>query len=138
MTVSMTEEWEEQLAQRKGVICFPYDVEVVMPVPPECGEKCLRAYEMLAGELSKMFGGTTVYDAYGRWYDDDGVLVAEPVKVVRASHSCMTEEEQFRFTRLVQDAGRMAEQDAVFLKQGKALIVPTKRGFTNPMDFYYD
>lgn len=117
------ENWERQLVRKEGVRCFPYSLQVVLP---ELCPGCDVATHKLVDGMTKMFGGTTKFKAEGTWVDDHGHVVPERVVVVESAHSCMDYETEAAFVDLVQDCARIANQDAVAVKQGRFLIIPSK------------
>jgi len=119
------EEWERRLAKRKGTVCLPYNVQVI--IPHTCKPDCPEAYENLREDMTKLFGGTTVYTAEGFWIDPHGKLVPDKVKVIESAHSCMDEKQEKEFIRAVMRAADKARQEAISIKAGRFLIVPTKK-----------
>lgn len=117
------EEWERRLSHRKGVSCLPYHVQVA--IPDKCSG-CAEAYKKLRLGMTGLFGGTTVYDADGFWLDDKGSEIRDHVKIVESAHSCMSPEQGKRFEALVGTVTRMANQQALFIRSGQAMIVPRK------------
>lgn len=121
----MTEKWEERWAKRRGAVCLPYNVQVI--IPHTCEPECPKAYEKLRKGMTKLFGGTTIYDATGYWIDDKGKEVPDDVKVVESAHSCMDDKQARRFRELVNSVAKMARQDAISVKTGQFMIIPKRK-----------
>lgn len=94
-------------------------------IPDRCKPDCAKAYKQLRFRMTELFGGTTTYDAEGTWIDPGGKLVPDHVKVIEAAHSCMTPEQSAKFIRMVREAATEAKQEAMAIKAGQFIIVPT-------------
>lgn len=120
----MEESWERKWKKRSGALCLPYTVQVI--IPHTCRPNCRKAYEELRLSMTRLFGGTTTFTAEGAWVDDKGKLVPDNVKVIESGHSCMTPSEEREFEQMVFRAARIARQDAMAVKTGQYIILPTK------------
>lgn len=120
--ISGVEFIETMLAGKPGVFCLPEDIEVV--IPRACFESCPEATALIERTMTKIFGGVTRTDGVGSWMDDQGKPVVEPVAIIKSAHQCVTSQEMEEFVKTVGQAGILAEQDAIFIRKGKAWIVP--------------
>jgi hypothetical protein len=118
------ENWERQIVKKEGVRCLPYSLQVVLP--EKCPD-CDVAIRKLIDGMTRMFNGTTTFKAEGTWVDDKGHVIPEAVLVVESAHSCLDNRMENEFINLVQDCARLAHQDAIAVKQGRFLIIDTKR-----------
>lgn len=118
------ESWERKWKKKSGAICLPYTVQVV--IPHTCKPHCAKAYQELRQEMTRLFGGSTTYSAEGAWMNPKGKLVPDRVKVIESAHSCMTPPEEREFEEMVYRAANIAKQEAIAVKTGQYLIMPTK------------
>jgi len=120
--MAVPEAVEERISRLKGIVCLPYDLTVVFPT--EC-PRCPEANEMIKRAFTRIFKGCTYWDGRGTWIDArTGKVEEEAVRVTTASHSCPTPAEMREILRTLGEAGRIARQKVLFIKTGKAFIVP--------------
>jgi len=107
----------------KGVTRVKCYREVVKIYAPTCHGKCLDAVNRLAGYLSEKFGGVTVYDAEGSWFDEERrEVVKEPVKVLQSGHHCLSPEEATDLAGAILDYAKEAKQEAIAIHEGSCFV----------------
>lgn len=115
---------ENELELKEGVVCLPSEFEVV--IPDECIERCPDAYGKIRSKMLETFGGVTTTNSVGAWYDDNNKPIVEPVKIIKSSHGCITPEQKRELKKEIGLAGQMSNQQAIFIKDNKAWIIPPK------------
>ena len=118
---SMLEEWLQGV---QGRICFK---EVMKVYAPTCDGQCEDAVQELADNLSKAFGGATIYEkATGEWFDnEENRIIKEPVKVIELAHSCADPQQLRTISTLITQYALKTNQKAVSVQNGRFYIAET-------------
>jgi len=117
------DELEKFMAGIRAATCFRERMKVYAPT---CHDKCMPAVEKLTERLDKVFGGSTVYDAEGRWFNPKTKEVeVEPVKVIEVAHHCTKEPEAKDAAEAIRDYAAEAKQYSISFDQGSFYIAET-------------
>jgi len=105
----------------RGTVCFPDKTRIYAPT---CYGECIDEVNKLIEEVNKLFGGSTVYDAVGSWYNEEkGIIETEPVKVIESAHNCLTKEGAERLMKAITNYGRRANQTAISVENGNQFYI---------------
>jgi len=63
-TLDLLEKWLREL---RGTVCF---TDVTKVYAPTCYGRCVREVERLRDRINEIFGGATMYEATGCWFND--------------------------------------------------------------------
>lgn len=114
------DELEKFLERIEGVTCF---TETMRVYAPTCHGTCLDEVETLKERLDRIFGGSTVYDAEGRFFDETvGKVETEPVKVIEVAHHCLRPKDAKNIVESIRDYSRGADQNFLAISQGNFYI----------------
>jgi hypothetical protein len=122
----------------EGVYCLPDEIEIIFPSAcavddPEArlrGIKREKDCPWATGELRSLmldlFGGATIYNAIGGWYDDKlKSTIIEPVMVFRVGHNCQDAEKIREMGRKLEEiAKKTGQRSLTIVKDSKFLFVP--------------
>lgn len=108
----------------RGVKMSHSPLELTLYVPSTQGEKDLMNASIqkartteAEGEMSKIFGGTTEVSAVGRWYNDKGLFVREPIaKVTSYTTPKAFNDGKKRFEDYVRQIARRYNQSSIALE----------------------
>jgi hypothetical protein len=117
---------------------LPNEVEIIFPSAcavddPEAKMRgikrekdCLWATGELRNLMLELFGGATIYNAIGGWYDDDlKSTIIEPVMIFRSGHNCRNVEDLRKLTyKLKEIAEKTGQKSLTIVKDSKFLFVP--------------
>lgn len=121
-----------------GVFCLPDEIEIIFPSAcaiddPEAklrGIKREKDCPWAVGELRNLmlevFGGATIYNAIGGWYDPDlRATIIEPVTVFRAGHRCQEAEKIRKLAhKLGEVAKKTGQSSLTIVKDSKFMFIP--------------
>ena len=119
----MDDELDSFLEGIKGVTCL---VERLKIYAPTCHGKCVPQVDRLIGEVNRVTGGSTVYDAEGSWFNEElGKVETEPVRVIEAGHRCFSEEEAGKLAEAISDYAKDAKQYSIAIYGSNFYIAET-------------
>ena len=112
----------------KGTTCYPDKTRIYAPT---CYGKCIDAVNELIEKIDKLFGGSTVYDAEGHWFDiENNVIWKEPEKVIEVGHGCLSEEQARKLAEIIAEYGEKAQQYELFIERGNQFYLFSRKEFT--------
>lgn len=122
--MSVEDKLEEWLHEEvKDKLCFTERMKIYTPT---CYGKCEHAVEKLVGAVNQIYGGSTVYDAEGSWFNEKKKVVeTEPVKVIEVGHHCTDRKSALELARAITYYASEAKQKELGVFQGKFYLTKT-------------
>jgi len=120
--MALRESLEEFLKSVRGVTCYQDRIRIYAPT---CYGECIDAVNRLNEKVSKLLGGSTVYDAEGCWVNPRGETECEPVRVIESAYRCIDPETARGVVEAIAEYGVEAKQQALAVEQGSFYIAST-------------
>lgn len=113
-------------ARSTDYVCHASKVKVYFPVDVDTEPEAYEWFHYLRDIINQEFGGSTVYDGEGSWWDS-GLqdTVIEPVKVIEVAHSCNSRASIEALAQAVVDAAQATHQQAISVDANEFHIIPT-------------
>ena len=100
------------------------EARIILPYDTGDGEADRKAHAFMAEQLTKHFGGFTVFSGQGAWAKDEKTIVYDEVKIYDVAAQVQRHpEDQLR--RIAREAGMLLDQDSVYIRyaDGKVDII---------------